>query len=112
MARPRTLEVNRITVDDEVCARPADDPTVRRYATAYKKGEHFPAIICFQDATGRVYLADGRQRLAAAVAAGLGRITAFVKLGSRRQAQRFAIEANARHGLPLIDNVCESVATA
>jgi ParB-like chromosome segregation protein Spo0J len=73
-------------------------PTVNEYAEAMATGVKFPPVIVFHD--GEKYiLADGFHRLMAAGEQGLVEITADVRTGTKSDALKFALGANAAHGL-------------
>lgn len=76
------------------------DATIRGYAELIADGTAFPAIVVFTDGSS-YWLADGFHRLAAHKQAGKDSITAIVKLGSKRDATRYACRANGKHGLPM-----------
>jgi hypothetical protein len=75
-----------------------DKDTVEEYAEAMRDGAEFPAVSVFTN--GLTYwLADGFHRYYAAREAALGTITADIYQGALRDAQMFAMGANANHGL-------------
>lgn len=102
------------------CAMNGD--VVAEYAEAMKDGAKFPPIIAYREATGgsaagsssgkdrlptadapttKLYLADGYHRVEAAREVGLIEIEAEVRDGGYNEALRFALQANATHGLRL-----------
>jgi ParB-like chromosome segregation protein Spo0J len=62
-------------------------------------GATFPPVVVFHYGQ-RHWLADGFHRLYAAEAAGIGVISADVRPGTRRDALKHALSANAQHGAP------------
>jgi len=70
---------------------------IEDYALDMTAGAVFPPVVLFFDGK-RYWLADGFHRIYAAEAAGLESIDADVRIGSRRDALRFALSANASHG--------------
>jgi hypothetical protein len=63
-----------------------------------KNGDTFPPVVVFHD--GKDYwLADGFHRCAAADYAGISNIEADLRTGGRREALRYALGANKRHGV-------------
>ena len=69
------------------------------YCEAILAGAEFPPILLFRDAAGDLWLADGAHRLGAAIRAECPEIEAEVRSGSREDAVRYAVGANASHGL-------------
>lgn len=93
------LNLDDIMADDGIQTRAAiDNATVEAYAEHMKMGDTFPAIIVFFD--GQSYrLADGFHRLRASRIARRQQISVEIRQGTRRDTLRFAIGANASHGL-------------
>lgn len=75
-----------------------DQETVADYAHELTEGAKFPPVTLFYDGSN-YWLADGFHRVAAFKFAGKQRIDADVKQGTLRDAQLFAVGANATHGL-------------
>ena len=75
-----------------------DSETVAEYASAMLDGARFPAAIVFQNGP-RFLLADGFHRVAAAVRNGFTDFAFDVRSGSKPEALKFALSANAQHGL-------------
>src|SRR5208282_1066371 len=75
-----------------------DDATVAEYAEAMAHGDRFPPVIVFQN-NGEFIMADGFHRHKAAHRARLKHLLAEVRQGSRKDALRFALGANHKHGL-------------
>lgn len=83
-----------------------DETTVLRYAEAMKRGDKFPPIDVMATGAGSYYIVDGWHRAAAAESIGRRTISARVYLAPTEgdplvNAQRMALEANTKHGLPL-----------
>ena len=81
-----------------------ESETVLEYAEAMKDGATFPPVIVFHDST-TYWLADGYHRFLATKTLARGRgdeetatISADIRHGSKLDAVRFALSANARHG--------------
>ncbi|MDF3116316.1 ParB N-terminal domain-containing protein [Burkholderia semiarida] len=72
--------------------------TVEEYKEALQGGATFPRVVTFFDGV-YYYLADGWHRYEAYVAARIDEIPSDVYEGSRRDAQLYALGANAVHGL-------------
>jgi protein gp37/uncharacterized ParB-like nuclease family protein len=100
------IPLNYIQMLPEVQPRTKlSDEKIEEYAKTMEESAEFPPVVVFRE-TGNVYvLADGFHRVRAARKAakktGLQTITCIVKPGSVRDAQLFAVHANAEHGLPL-----------
>jgi len=75
-----------------------DGQVVREYAEAMRDGAEFPPIVIFRNG-GQKILADGFYRLAVTCEQGSDEITAEVRRGTRSDALRYALSANAAHGL-------------
>jgi hypothetical protein len=75
-----------------------DDDTVADYAEAMAEGAEFPSISVFTNGIN-YFVADGFHRFHAAKAAHLPTILADIYKGTLRDAQMFAMGANANHGL-------------
>jgi len=69
------------------------------YADAYRSGAELPKPVVFQDATGRLRMADGHHRAKAALEAGFSELDCDVRQGNARDAMLYAIRANGRNGL-------------
>lgn len=106
----QTTKLSDIVADTAAQPRAELDPfLVDEYAEAMKRGDEFPAVVLFEGKDGKLYLADGFHRRAAAEEAGLEEIAALVhktyargKDGKREEGLRAAIlyscGANAEHG--------------
>jgi len=94
-----SIMIDKITTDLAVKARFEQSPeTIEEYAAAMKRGDKFPAIVVFRDATG-IYLADGYHRLSAEVYLGRKEIRAEIYSGTKRDAILYSLKANRTHGL-------------
>jgi hypothetical protein len=92
------IAVSKITTDAGTQTRTQlSTDLIAEYAEAMKSEDaDFPAVIVFSD---KYILADGFHRVEAAKLAGIKDIDAEVMPGSRTDALRFALSANATHGL-------------
>ena len=96
----RKVKLADITLDPDVQARAClNEETVAEYAQKMKEGEKFPPVQLFSDEK-TCYVGDGWHRLAAAASLGYTSFPAVVSPGGRSAALRFALGANALHGLP------------
>jgi transposase len=94
---PLELRVINILADTQMRVA-IDQDTVEDYAEAIREGAEFPAVSVFTN--GLTYwLADGFHRYYAAREAAAETITADVYQGTLRDAQIYAMGANANHGL-------------
>ena len=75
-----------------------DESTVAEYAEAMKNRAKFPPVKVFCDGE-KFYLADGFHRVEACLRAGYKRVKADTDAGSYADALRYALRANAAHGL-------------
>jgi len=75
-----------------------DDATVAEYAEAMARGDRFPPVVVFQN-DGEFIMADGFHRHKAAHRARLKHLLVEIRQGSRKDALRFALGANHKHGL-------------
>lgn len=75
-----------------------DDATVAEYAEAMERGDRFPPVVVFQN-NGDFIMADGFHRFRAASRARLTHLYAEIRQGTRRDALKFALAANHKHGL-------------
>ena len=80
-------------------ARGVNRTTANEYAEAMQGGAPFPPVVVFRDGKGKLWLADGHHRCAAAALAQRTEIPADVRDGSRRDALLYAARANGSHGL-------------
>ena len=96
----KTLPLDSIIVDEGLqCRASVDNDTVADYVERMKAGDKFPPLVAFED-DGACLLVDGRHRHAAALKAGLTEFPVEIHQGSRDDALRYALQANATHGLP------------
>jgi uncharacterized ParB-like nuclease family protein len=93
------IPIDSIKLDSDLQPRAAlNQETINEYTEAMKAGAQFPGVVIFQD--GEVnWLADGYHRYAAAKNAGAQDISAEIRTGSKEDALKFALSANATHGL-------------
>ena len=77
-----------------------DQEKVAEYAQRMQAGDDFPPVVVFR-VDGEFLLVDGFHRYHAAERAGRTRIAVDLRPGTRTDAIKFAIGANARHGLQL-----------
>lgn len=75
-----------------------DNKAIADYGDSLLAGEPVPPIITFYDGT-KYIVADGSHRTLAARKAGLETISAEVREGDIRDAKRYALSANAAHGV-------------
>lgn len=96
---PDNLEIRNIRTDGGTQPRAGlDDKTVADYGQEIQDGAKFPPVVVFHDGS-HYWLADGFHRVAAFKFAGKQRIPAEIKQGTLRDAQLYAVGANATHGL-------------
>jgi hypothetical protein len=94
----RNVPLNDLVIDQNLYLRDRiDDFTVERYADSW---ERLPPITVFE-IDGRLYLADGFHRHAAAVMLGKRTIPAEIRVGTFNDALDFVSSVNLFHGLPL-----------
>lgn len=74
------------------------EAVVREYADDMLAGAKMPPPVVFYDGTDYI-LADGFQRVLAAILAGLSKIEVDVEMGDVREAILYAVGANAKHGV-------------
>jgi uncharacterized ParB-like nuclease family protein len=98
-SRPQKIQLSAITTDAGTqCRAGLDQGVVSDYADAMKAGDKFPPIVVFTD--GKTYWpADGFHRAAAMMKNGGTEIHCDVRKGTRQDAIKFALGANAIHGL-------------
>lgn len=75
-----------------------DEATVAEYAAAWTDGAQFPPVVVFHDGHNFI-LADGFHRVLAAARNGFKDVEAEVHKGTRSDALKYALGANAAHGL-------------
>jgi DNA-binding NarL/FixJ family response regulator len=93
----QTIPISALTLDPELQPRAVmDADLIDEYADAMSEGAEFPAVVAFRD--GAVFLVDGFHRVAACQRLGRSEVTAVVHDGTREQALRYALSANAAHG--------------
>lgn len=94
-----TLKLSQIvtTAGTQVRAK-IDDDTVDQYAKEWSDGAVFPPVCVFHDGNQYI-LADGFHRVMAASRNGYKDIQAEIHKGTKADALKFALAANAKHGL-------------
>jgi len=94
------LKLDQVRSDGGTQSRAGlDMDVVMDYADQMENGAHFPPIIVFYDGT-TYWLADGFHRLEARRQGGMTNIAADIRQGDRRDALRYSLGANDKHGLP------------
>jgi len=94
------LRLKKITLDKKIQPRVAlSQDTINEYYEAHINGDEFPNIVVFEDKKGKFYLADGWHRLKAAEKAKITEMESDVIAGSFRDALKYSLSANAKHGL-------------
>lgn len=95
------LPLDAITVDDDLQPRAKmDKPTWQEYGEALTTGATLPPVLVIAEpgTPSKLWLADGYHRLFAHQALGLAEIEAEVRRGTREDALRLSLAANATHG--------------
>ena len=93
------LPLSAITLDESIqCRAQLNKATVKEYAERMKAGDKFPALVVYK-IEGHLLLPDGFHRYRAGEMAQLTVFPVDVRQGTRKDAVKFAIEANAVHGL-------------
>jgi len=96
----KTIRIDQIALEVSPFVRVQNDPeAIAEYTELYRAGKELPEPVLFQDADGVLRLADGRHRLAAAMACGWDAIKCEVRSGGHSEALQFALSANSQHGL-------------
>jgi hypothetical protein len=75
-----------------------DHDVVHEYQDAYQSGAKLPPVVLFEDGK-TLWVGDGFHRIEAAMGLGLEKIAAEIHTGGRVDALRYALGANANHGL-------------
>jgi uncharacterized ParB-like nuclease family protein len=94
------LKIASILTDGLQVRAQINSDYVEELAEALKGGSKFPPVIVFRDENHH-YLADGFHRLEAAKENGAQNIMAEIRTGTKSEALKFALGANATHGLRL-----------
>lgn len=96
----RLISINAITIDPQLQMRASehDEDYITELSEAFRKKPLQNGVIIFQDPQGIMWLADGHARVEAHRRLGAAEIPASVRLGDFRDAWRFALKANSRHG--------------
>ena len=96
----RKVALSAISFDANIQIRASiSKSTVAEYAERMSEGERFPSVQLFADGD-RYFIGDGWHRLEAAKKLGYSTFPAVVNVGGRTAALKFALSANASHGLP------------
>lgn len=85
----------------DVVARYAEQMVIFDDTVVNHQGDAWPVLAVFEDADGTLYLADGSHRAHAALKIGAVMMQCRVRKGSKVDALRHALGANAKHGHPL-----------
>ncbi|MEM5838726.1 ParB N-terminal domain-containing protein, partial [Pediococcus acidilactici] len=94
-----SLRLNQISRDGGTQSRAEINySVVEEYVEAFREGATFPPVTVYYDGES-YWLADGFHRVQAVEAAGIERIAADVRQGTRRDAVLHSVGANACHGL-------------
>jgi uncharacterized ParB-like nuclease family protein len=94
----KEVPINCIVTDGLQTRAAINSEAVLDYSTALKDGANFPPLAVFTD--GIIYwLADGFHRLEALKTNGKNKALCDVRTGTRQDAIKFALGANASHGL-------------
>lgn len=94
------IPIDKLTLDSELQMREEgiNEDVVADYRDVYLTGTLLPPPVVFKVGDQNL-VADGFQRVTAASAAGLADLPCQIKQGTRRDALKFALLANAKHGL-------------
>lgn len=98
----KQIRLDELLIEESPTVRiKTDEETVASYAENYRNKKPMPPIVVFytKDIKG-FYLADGMHRTLAAHQAGMRDIMAEIHDGDWQAALRWALAANASHGLP------------
>jgi hypothetical protein len=94
-----SILLSDISTDEELQPRARiNQAIVEEYAEAMSQGETFLPVIIFNDGENK-WLADGYHRYYAGKRAGLSSIGAEFRTGTKSDALKFSLSANAAHGL-------------
>jgi hypothetical protein len=95
------VDIEDIDLDGSPKARdpPLNEATVESYRELLRDGVELPPVDLFYDADA-FWVGDGRHRIEAAARDGRTGVRAKLHTGSRDECVRFALKANAEHGLP------------
>lgn len=93
------LRLRQITISKEIQPRAGlSQDTINEYCDAHIEGDIFPNIVVFDDGN-RHWLADGWHRIKAAEKAKITSIECDIIRGTKRDAIKYSLSANSRHGL-------------
>lgn len=99
MSEVRRVPLDALTRDRELQPRAAFDRVLLDdYVAAMVEGARFPPVVAFEVEPGKLLLADGWHRWDAFKVFGRTEIAVDVREGSREDAIKFALTANAAHG--------------
>ena len=95
----RKVALSAINFDAQIQVRAGiSETTVAEYAERMSEGERFPPVQLFADGD-RYFIGDGWHRLGAAKKLRYATFPAVINPGGRTAALKFALSANASHGL-------------
>lgn len=95
----KMIQIKRIVMDKKIQPRVAlSQDTINEYCEAHINGDDFPNIVVFL-VNNKYYLADGWHRLEAAKKAKITEMTCDVIKGTYRDAIKYSLLANSKHGL-------------
>lgn len=93
------IALTEVSIDSDLQPRAMiTESIVEEYAEAMSNGSSFPPITVFSDGE-KNWLADGYHRFHAARKAGLDKISAEFRTGTKLDALKYALSANTKHGL-------------
>jgi len=99
--QPTLLPLSAITVDPALQVRELLQPeTAASYAEDMAAGDQFPPAVVYKVDKEKHLLADGLHRYEAAKLLNRKMLLVEIRVGSREDALRYALSANATHGLP------------
>ena len=100
LERPQTIPLTALTIEDDLQSRcEIDLGLIEHYAALLMEGVILPAVVVFQQGEQRL-LADGFHRLRAHQVLERATIACLVHPGTRLDAVRYSLAANATHGKP------------
>ena len=94
------IKLESIEMDKTIqCRDELDQDAVKDYAEKMEDGKEFDPIILFGRKNSKYWIGDGWHRIAAAGLIGFVDIPAEINTGGRLEAVRYALGANAEHGV-------------
>jgi len=111
MTMKAKFELKLISMSKSVQIRPIDSETVEDYASLMQDKHKFPVIVVFDTGDGKYELSSGFHRLKAMRKRDITHATIDLRKGTLRDAQLFALGANATHGKPLTNEVKRDMVT-